>query len=542
MPSFDKTINKEPTTPKRLEDKLVELVDVELKHSKEFWLPLLMSTIIATLGLLTNNAVVVIGAMLMAPLFWPLLGLTMGTITTRRHLMEKSLLFLILSIVMVVFISWLVTVATPINQITDEISLRTRPTLLDLLIALASSIIAIMAVSFPQVSNSIAGVAVSIALLPPLSVVGIGLANQSWEIFQGAFLLFGANMSAILFSGIVSLYALGLKPKRTAETRWRIGVILSSVLLIAISIPLTIYLTDGISQAKLKAEINNTLQEQLSTHYEKAQIKEMDVNFGFHPHDEVNIEATILLPEGNYLTIADKKEITQSLTELIGQTINLKLVVINTLTLRRQEDKQLRTLRTQVENWLTSQFKAIDSEIVLQNIELVDSTSDTPTTSSTDQILKIYVTARKYSDTPFTFDQKRELQDKLGTLLKRDVDLEIDFITVNRIRSQSELTKLTQQATHVIDQDLSAIDSHANVQKLTLEEVLDPQENPMGLIVKGEIWIQENTRITETHRQQIENDLAIQLQRPIKLILNVFRFKQLETRSDNFTTPTEVAN
>jgi len=542
MPS-EQIFNQQPTSPQSLQEKLLTLLDKELKYDKEFWLPLGFSAIIATLGLITNNAVVVIGAMLMAPLFWPLLGVTIGTITSRHRLLQRSLIFLILSVCLVIALSWMVTIATPITEISDEIKLRANPTLLDLFIALSTSIIAILAVSYPKVSNSIAGVAVSIALLPPLAVVGIGIANQSWAIFRGSLLLFGANIAAIVFTGIVTLYTLGVKPRRSDDKqRWRLGMSLSAAFLILIAVPLTIYFKDALDQARMQTQIKSVLTRQVHEIYDDATVNNLTVNFGLGS-DQVDIEATVYLPEGNFLTVANKTQLTTALTEVVNRTINLQLNVIDTLVLRRQDDTELRTLRQQAENWLTQQLPKIDPGMEIQSLQLANiNLAASPASQTPQPDLEVHVTARKFTEIPFTFEQKRELQSRLSQVLKRPLRLEIDFIPVTRITSQDLQSRLIDQARQVISQDLSAIDPLAQVTDINVVQIpADDQAGPDKLKFSAIIWLPFSGQITAADRQLVQNHLADQIRRPVMLELRIFQFNDINSPEDQaFSTPSSV--
>lgn len=522
------------------------MLEEELEFDKEYWLPLGFSSIIATLGLLTGNVVVVIGAMLMAPLFWPLLGVTMATITTRRHLLQKSLKFLFLSIGLAVFISWLITAITPISEISQEIKLRANPTLLDLFIALSTSIIAVLAVSYPQVSNSIAGVAISISLLPPLSVIGISLAFQSWQIFQGALLLFGANISAIVFSGIVTLYFLGVKPHRSDEQkRWRLGMAVSAIFLLLIAIPLTIYFREAIEQAQMRTSIKTALVQELRQLYEDAQIGNLTVNFSLGKN-QVNIEATVYLPEGNFFTVGQKNNLTQALGQITNRDINLQLNVVDTLVLRKQEDMQIRQIKQQIENWLTQRISKINPEIEIENMQIYEQTipvsgdRQTERQLSTDEPeLNVILTVRKYNQAPFSFEQKLQIVKDLSNLIKRKINLEIDFIPVTRIKSQDKLSQLKQQAAQVFAHGLTAVHPLAELDSLTIAES-EPEDGQEGLHIKAIIWLPISTDFPESTRRQIETDIATQLQLPTLLELRIFRFSQLQAGDSEYSYPVEV--
>jgi len=141
------------------------------------------ASVIAALGLLINSSAVVIGAMLISPLFWPIIGTALGIIKLKDKLLLRAALMLSFSIINVLLISAFIVWITPFGEVSDEILARTSPTILDLFIALASAIVGVLALYNPRLGTSAAGVAVSVALLPPLSTAGIGLALGDFSIF-----------------------------------------------------------------------------------------------------------------------------------------------------------------------------------------------------------------------------------------------------------------------------------------------------------------------------------------------------------------------
>lgn len=137
---------------KYLQEELLDNVSEEITLSKRYLWLIISSAIIAALGLIINSSAVVIGAMLISPLFWPILGLSLSIITSRKKLARRSSLNLIVSIALVIGISFLAGSLSPFPQINNEISSRTAPTLLDLCIALASSFIGVLAFYHPKIS------------------------------------------------------------------------------------------------------------------------------------------------------------------------------------------------------------------------------------------------------------------------------------------------------------------------------------------------------------------------------------------------------
>ncbi|MDH4044367.1 MAG: DUF389 domain-containing protein [Gemmatimonadota bacterium] len=151
------------------------------------------SAVLASIGLDLGSAAVVIGAMLISPLMGPILGVGLGVGVTDRALIQGSLRELGLATVLVLAVSGLYFLLSPLASPTTELLARTRPTLLDVGIAFFGGIAGIVAGSRKQPSLAIPGVAIATALMPPLCTAGFGLATGNWPFFLGAFYLYGLN-------------------------------------------------------------------------------------------------------------------------------------------------------------------------------------------------------------------------------------------------------------------------------------------------------------------------------------------------------------
>ena len=193
--------------------------------SFRFYFLLVLSGAIATFGLLSNSAPAIIGAMIIAPLMSPIISLAHALVIAAYGQMLRSLFTIATGVAMVVGLSFLLATWFGISIAGSELISRTQPTLLDLGIAIASGAAAAYAYSRSDVLNSIAGVAVAVALVPPLAVVGVGLTLGSIDgpelhhslkeagldggtisISQGAFLLFIINLFAIVLSaGVIMI-------------------------------------------------------------------------------------------------------------------------------------------------------------------------------------------------------------------------------------------------------------------------------------------------------------------------------------------------
>jgi len=182
----------------------------------DFFFLVVLSILMASFGLWINSAAVVIGSMLIAPILYPILSLSLGIVMSDVELISRSFLTILKSIVFGVSAATAATwlFAAQIETFTTEILLRTEPSLLYLAVAVVAGI----AVSFtcvrPDFSDTLAGIAVSVALIPPLAVVGIGIAKYDLSIVSGSAVLFLVNIIGIIFASMISFSLLNLHSKR----------------------------------------------------------------------------------------------------------------------------------------------------------------------------------------------------------------------------------------------------------------------------------------------------------------------------------------
>ena len=192
------------------------------KPSLEFFVLLIAATIIATFGLIDNSAAVVIGAMIIAPLMDPIVSLAFGIATYNKKLIGQSITLIALGTLIAVITSGFIYQILGINFIDNQILSRTSPNLIDLSVAIAAGVIGAFAQSRSKIVSSMAGVAIAVALVPPLCVTGIGLKltaqasfrfneviipSLSHQIPEGAFLLFLTNLIGITAAGMAVFLA-----------------------------------------------------------------------------------------------------------------------------------------------------------------------------------------------------------------------------------------------------------------------------------------------------------------------------------------------
>ena len=195
-------------------DELHRSYDGDAKLNESFVVLTLGASLIATLGLLADNAAVVIGAMVVAPWILPLRVAVFAILVGDWRLLPRSALTLAAGAIVTVLLSMslgliaqangllIVDSFTGVDAFTGEIQGRLTPTLLDLGIALAAGAIATYAKVNPGAVSSMAGTAIAVALVPPVCVMGLMLAAGDFTDARGAGLLYAANLLGILIGGI----------------------------------------------------------------------------------------------------------------------------------------------------------------------------------------------------------------------------------------------------------------------------------------------------------------------------------------------------
>ena len=173
--------------------------------TKETMFILVCAMIIASIGLNTNSVAVIIGAMLISPLMSPIQSLGLGLSNGNLKRVYASLFRLGIFILISVVSSTFYFLVSPINDATPQILARTYPTLWDVLIAIFGGIAGVIGKTEEDGGNVVPGVAIATALMPPLCVVGFGIAHGNLKIFLGAGYLFIINVFFIMIATLVGL-------------------------------------------------------------------------------------------------------------------------------------------------------------------------------------------------------------------------------------------------------------------------------------------------------------------------------------------------
>ena len=254
----------------RVRDALLFEGTVLRRKLVRFFCLLILAASIATYGLLGDSLAVVIGAMIVAPLMLPIMGLAFSVSLGDRSAIFSSLLISLGGIATAIAIGFILTF--PMARLfqpesIDQIMIRTAPRLLDLLAALITGLAGAFALSRKDVSDTLPGVAIAVSLVPPLANVGILLAFGKTNLALGSLLLFITNYLAILLTGTLVFGLMGFPQasliERSIKTKRKaIAISLAAVILIMIPLSFTSY-SLYVSNT-IKAQVYNLSHEWLA--------------------------------------------------------------------------------------------------------------------------------------------------------------------------------------------------------------------------------------------------------------------------------------
>lgn len=279
-----------------------------------FVLLMVLSTLLASLGLFLNSPSVVIGAMVLAPLMAPIISLSMGVLRSDAELSRRSFFTLLTGIAIALSLSASMAWLLPFQDVTGEIEGRLHPSTLDLLVAVLSGVAGAFAHARENIAKSLPGVAIAVALVPPLCVSGIGLGWHNMNVFSGAMLLFLTNLTGIIMAAGLSFMVIGFAPISRAKK----GILISALMVAVISIPLYLSFVDMQKIAAVKKQLSN---RQYAYDGRRQQLRNIKVRLG----DTMKISAELVtaqMPDTQILAWFE-----QSLSKQLGQAVVVELSV-----------------------------------------------------------------------------------------------------------------------------------------------------------------------------------------------------------------------
>jgi len=304
-----------PLVPIANEDAFAELfkkLREVAKIQRAYLTLLLISILMATIGLFQNSSPTIIGAMILAPLMGPIIALAMGAIRFDNALIKNSVKTILFSIALGLIISALIASSIPFSHLTEQMITRTHPTLLDLGVAILAGVAASYGYANSKVGESLAGVAIAVALVPPLCVSGIGIGWASWHIFYNAFLLFMANIVGIIIASGVMFYLMGYASRKYASTAFFIKLLMVGV----VTIPLWLSTRSLIAKESIYTKFAQIEQIELDN-------KTVKINLVRVAQDKEGYYAIVTVSSNSSLTPKEKALLAKRIKSKISKDIKL---------------------------------------------------------------------------------------------------------------------------------------------------------------------------------------------------------------------------
>ena len=373
-------------------DELHRSYDGDAALNESFVVLTFGASLIASLGLLANNAAVVIGAMVVAPWILPLRTAVFATMIGDWKLLPRAALTLLMGAVITTALSIGLGLAAHSNGLLipdsfpEEIQSRLKPTVLDLGIALAAGSIATYAKVVPGAVSSMAGTAIAVALVPPVCAMGLTLATGHYEDARGAGLLYAANLLGILIGGIATLAIREpyFRKKLRVQRRSRLPFVLALALASWVGVQLygryehhLFELRRESAKARIEREVIATLNRKTET---------------FGNNDFLEMQSI----EFDWPDFWDNDQSPKV------------LVVVRVLDPAVPSYKQVQTIQDLINNNISADYKGLKLQLRVQRINVTEvSGEEMPSTRSVDDILIEPVQPIDFPDLP----ELEELED-----------------------------------------------------------------------------------------------------------------------------------
>ncbi len=313
-----------------------------------------MSGGIAVLGLLLSSPAVVIGAMLLSPLMDPIMGLGFALAIGDYRWLRQSAMSLLWGTLMAVGLCALIVFLSPIQDITAEIASRTRPNLFDLLVAVFSALAGAYAMIRGR-EGTIVGVAIATALMPPLAVVGFGLATGNWTVFSGALLLYVTNLMAIALIAALMARMYGFRT-RLSEKQTQFQNMAIIAVFVALAVPLGLSLSQIAWEANAARQVRSELVANFGS---AARLSQPEINFDGDPIQvSAFVWTTSLQPDAEVKAEA-------SLARALGEKVDIDLKQFLVRDEQSAEQAQLVSAQEQEEAAASQRADALAERLAL---------------------------------------------------------------------------------------------------------------------------------------------------------------------------------
>lgn len=311
------------------EDEVIEGIRQGIAfRGAKLWI-LILAIFVASLGLNTNSAAVIIGAMLISPLMGPIIGMGLGAGIYDFDLLRRSFYNYIVATLVSVVTATIYFLITPIAEAQSELLARTFPTIYDVFIALCGGLAGIIALSSrsERTGNVIPGVAIATALMPPLCTTGFGIATGNWAYAAGAFYLFIINtifIATATFVGAMFIMKFHTESHPDPEREKRVKRSIYAVVVVTI-IPALILTFGMVRESYFERRVNDFIQQEM--HFPTTQVLSHTSNLRERSFSVVligtEIDSTQLQNIRDHLKFYDLADVTMNVMQ---GTANLNAV------------------------------------------------------------------------------------------------------------------------------------------------------------------------------------------------------------------------
>ncbi|MCA9371582.1 TIGR00341 family protein [Candidatus Woesebacteria bacterium] len=494
---------------------LAKEIDENASLSQTYIILLVVSAVICTLGLILNSTPIVIGGMIIAPLMWPIMKVSVGITAGSKKDISDAIIIFLASVGITLLSSYLIAMLSPIKSLNAEILARAQPTVLDLCIALSAGVVAALGLVEKKVSSMLAGVAIATSLMPPLCVAGIGFALQSSTTAWGSLLLFIANVLSIIFISILIFRFSGLNRAQDPTLR-RNGLIFVAAMLLVTSFPLLFFLNRYSFKSAAYKDAQSILESSLKEISEDIYVQNLSTELMTDTEKPtVVVNADVLIPENVVLDFAQRDAIIKKLQETLQRDVKLNLRIQNTIALQTEQDKQTQFITDLLKQAFTSEIQQYDSSLSIDDVMVSPGKGDS---------WQVDAVLRGDPLLQFSEIQRNEIEHNLSAVVGSEVRLNLEIISRIRLKAEEDVQKeeLKQLVLAFFedispDIDLNALQVSNDVEQSTLR-------------VRIVAYIPSNITMSQSQVDQLK--LLLQQKFSEKLVLSFTTVEKHEYVSD----------
>ncbi len=520
-------------TPTIFTNDIVEVHEIEAfdkintntKLSTSYLILLIGSSIVCTLGLLLNATAIVIGGMIISPLMWPLMKISLGISYEKRSYVRQALILLLISIVVGVISALIITYLSPVKLVNEEILARTNPTLLDIFVALVAGTVAALALVQPRISESLAGVAIATSLMPPLCVSGIGLALGNLDIFSGALLLFLANIVSIIFIAVILFYFVGIRRSSQFSIRSK-GVAFIAFTLFLTAIPLFIFLRQYSFEVFAYNRVQQTLEEGLTQISPNITLEGVRTETGTRDGEEIiSVTAQLWLPEDFSINFNQRERIIAQLEHELDRKVDLNLRLQRTISVVTEQDILQRSTADRMEVAFIDQLRRINSSISIDQLSVIQNELETQDASVDDSAEEAFAqwtidaVLRGDPSTALTIPQLEEIEKRIVAETGEAVDINVEIIS--RIQLQTNPDLQNQQVKSDLQRAMYETFPDIEISNITLRE----SENETEAVI--EVKVEDQVIFDPLNIQSIKNLLQAKYAERFTLTIEVIEIEKI---------------